>query len=237
MKKISTPLAISIIVVLTVMAVMVILVYRHYLIPQQSSVPPAAKTLPTIMPTATPKDETANWKTYGNEKYGFEVKYPDYYQILTTTTPEIRKTDIYAETDASGGGYIKYRSKIISVFSLETKSKVINSYPDFKINIFPLDSYRFTDMPGGVEDGYDLGKSEWWENKYGEGRVKVDLITIQKGGWIGYRLGTGDAGYLDSVIAIPYKNKGLMLEFNFLAGPFTKEEAPVEIIFSTLKGL
>ncbi|MCC6290721.1 hypothetical protein IT398_01495 [Candidatus Nomurabacteria bacterium] len=35
------------------------------------------KTLPT--PTAT--DETADWKTYKNDKYGFEFKYPEIWSI------------------------------------------------------------------------------------------------------------------------------------------------------------
>lgn len=43
------------------------------------------QTSPTIappIPTSTP-DPTANWKTYKNEKYGFEVKYPNNYAIST----------------------------------------------------------------------------------------------------------------------------------------------------------
>ena len=31
------------------------------------------------------KDETADWKTYRNEEYGFEIKYPSFYNIVNET--------------------------------------------------------------------------------------------------------------------------------------------------------
>ena len=34
------------------------------------------------------EDETANWKTYGNEEYGFEVKYPDQFSVTETYISE-----------------------------------------------------------------------------------------------------------------------------------------------------
>ncbi|MBU4338530.1 hypothetical protein KKB43_04205 [Patescibacteria group bacterium] len=42
------------------------------------------KTLQIISkpaPQVTPVDETANWKTYRNDEYGFEVKYPTAWEI------------------------------------------------------------------------------------------------------------------------------------------------------------
>lgn len=46
---------------------------------------PGPYTIPTsgLVVTPTP-DPTANWKTYTNTKYGFEIKYPTNYFISTT---------------------------------------------------------------------------------------------------------------------------------------------------------
>lgn len=47
------------------------------------------KPIPTsqVSVTSTPKvtDETANWKTYTNNTYGYEIKFPDNYAVPTQT--------------------------------------------------------------------------------------------------------------------------------------------------------
>lgn len=35
---------------------------------------------PTLIPTITPNIDTSDWKTYKNEKYGYEIKYPSEWQ-------------------------------------------------------------------------------------------------------------------------------------------------------------
>lgn len=68
---ISTPIAIVIIIVLAVILVGGVLAYQYWWAPEEPG--PAATISPT--PTPTP-DETADWKIYRNEEYGFEIKYP-----------------------------------------------------------------------------------------------------------------------------------------------------------------
>ena len=71
-KGISTPLAITIIIVLAVVLIGGIFSYQYYYLPKQEN----QTEIPEIKTPEIQKDETADWKTYRSEKYGFEVKYP-----------------------------------------------------------------------------------------------------------------------------------------------------------------
>jgi len=76
------------------------------------SLPPISQFSPSPIPevpTPTP-DPTANWKTYRNEKYGFEFKYPSHLHSLISSNRTIisAKTkqeiiDEYQEYQKSGG--------------------------------------------------------------------------------------------------------------------------------------
>ena len=62
--------------------------------------PPAVQT-PVVQPTTqpiTPVDETANWQTYTNAKYGIEFKYPKYLQFDGSEVPDISAGSLYAIT-------------------------------------------------------------------------------------------------------------------------------------------
>ena len=71
-KGISTTLAILLIVLLAVIVGGVV-TYKYYLVSEGG---PSAGEVP-----GESQDETADWKTYKNEKYGFEVKYPSDFLI------------------------------------------------------------------------------------------------------------------------------------------------------------
>ena len=71
-KKVSTPIAISIIVLCAFLAGL-ILIGKYGFFPEKEThlSKPSEKTEEVVT-----EDETTDWKTYRNEEYGFEIKYP-----------------------------------------------------------------------------------------------------------------------------------------------------------------
>lgn len=72
-KKIPTPIAI-IVVVLCVIIVGGFIAWQYFGIPEEGE---------KISEEITLEDETADWKTYRNEEYGFEMKYPKSWYVYT----------------------------------------------------------------------------------------------------------------------------------------------------------
>ena len=72
---VSTPLAIVIVIVLAVLLVGGVLAYQYWWAAKEG------ETIPSE--TEGTKDETADWKTYRNEEYGFEIKYPQNFGLET----------------------------------------------------------------------------------------------------------------------------------------------------------
>ena len=68
-RAISTPIAIIIVIVVGLLTIGGVLAYQYYWQAPEEEI--SEET-----PEETPTDETADWKTYKNEEYGFEIKYP-----------------------------------------------------------------------------------------------------------------------------------------------------------------
>jgi len=89
----------SIVIVLIIVVLLVGGIFawqQHFWVPKEE----------VKVPEEVIEDETADWKTYRNEEYGFEVKYPqDFrvtnkeYSILSLETPDTKFEIIYGEFD------------------------------------------------------------------------------------------------------------------------------------------
>ncbi|MEK7547191.1 MAG: hypothetical protein AAB536_03385 [Patescibacteria group bacterium] len=71
------------VVVLVGVAGYFVLVKKQEPVAQQTTPPPVTMQPPTLQqPSPTPVNETASWKTYVNNKYGFEVKLDPSWQMV-----------------------------------------------------------------------------------------------------------------------------------------------------------
>lgn len=93
---------IAIIIVVCALIVGGVVVYQYFGMPKEKNEtpgtikPPGAGAIlenetakePGAVPTPPPKNETADWKTYRNEEYGFEISYPgNWYLHLEQNQP------------------------------------------------------------------------------------------------------------------------------------------------------
>ncbi|MDI6882908.1 MAG: hypothetical protein QMC93_00315 [Patescibacteria group bacterium] len=98
-------------------------------------------------------DETANWKTYRNEDYGFEIRYPFGYNIS-----KYAKTDVGPAIEAIGT--TSYSSIIFRDFTgYFTREEIENKKQNSeKIKIGSLEAYRGS-LIGNMDGGIDLSVS------------------------------------------------------------------------------
>ncbi|GEM_PF-4535157 len=98
-------------------------------------------SIPQPSSSPTPVDQTANWKTYINQKYGFDFKYPDVFVQDTVNTP---KSDVIPLTTAS---FHNQEANVLTV------------------NVYQLNKYKLIDNSGGFVFVYDSTGKKWIHDK------------------------------------------------------------------------
>ncbi len=110
-------------------------------------------------------DETANWQTYRNEKYGFEIKYPPKYRISDYTNRDIPRSPTVVEHNNPIAYFIENGKGDLTAYIewWDGENDHLNfhkSKPDFQIKI--KEKYIVVDYTPGV--GYIVSpelKKEW----------------------------------------------------------------------------
>lgn len=123
---------------------------------------------PTTKPTPTNVDETANWKTYTNIKYGYLIKYPSEIRLVSSNEDAV---ELYRENVNIGAGMgerghgmiIYYRN-----FGAETIESQTRPTENISISSYP--ALRWTDNNLCMED-------IWLPNPNKENTLRISFIT------------------------------------------------------------
>ncbi|MBI2049579.1 hypothetical protein HYT32_01610 [Candidatus Roizmanbacteria bacterium] len=136
-------------------------------------------------PTPTP-DPTANWKTYTNTEYSFELKYPPIF------------------TDGQISSNLKYQGiNLANLSNGEANNLTINIYPSLK-------NYRLVDNSGGFIFYFDINSKQWMHDK----TTETSKFAPQKtNNFIeSYSYKTGDVKCTQGLILIPNFDNNFLIE-------------------------
>lgn len=166
--------------------------------------------------------DTSDWKTYRNEKYGFEFKYPSF----------LKQAENKGNNNEEAGALINLDGKDDNGSSI-------------RVYLFDdIEKYRLRDVPGGDTFYFDNNTNNWYylidggkkivsEKDYGPKKLNFSQEA--------YKYSSGDAGWSTNTIILPILNRKKVLEFNvtnwvygFSIGE-TKESVDFNAIISTLK--
>jgi len=98
--------------------------------------------IPMVRPSVL--DETADWKTYRNKEYGFEISYPSNYNVSSDT-----QTDVAPALKADSYAQIIFRNFTYTRNEIELEKSKAE-----KVTVGSLDGYRSSimgNMDGGIE--------------------------------------------------------------------------------------
>ena len=95
---------------------------------------------PLLLTTSPTPNETAEWKTYRNEEYGFEFQYPTDWNVQTATPTEQEETEFVVSAE------INLKSKEVYTFT-KPWMEFYSIYPAFQVFIKrePFEDYFFTE--------------------------------------------------------------------------------------------
>jgi len=122
-------------------AILIVLVGGGIFAWQYFGVPKEEAKGPGGTPEGITKDETADWQTYRNEEYGFEIKYPREF-TFSSSGPNDEQQRLDKGETISGTVQPSYDTVIFSR----------NNKEQFKIEMFH--SYKKAISPENYEDGY-----------------------------------------------------------------------------------
>ncbi len=94
---------------------------------------PPVVVQPTVTPTNTPEPDTSDWKTYKNEKYGFEIKYPSEKWKECTVNNELSKGDtLFLLTRTNQECYPAAESDLSDLISISSRTDIYNEYNNYE---------------------------------------------------------------------------------------------------------
>jgi|SRR3989344_2379551 len=122
-------------------------------------------------------NDTSTWKTYRNEEYGFEFKYPKEYELVTlqlknpTTSLRLFHFDIWFET-INKDEYVSY--PMLTVINEELK----NSEIDFQVEEKMLKDYQSAEVIFEKVGGNQIKKSVFVKHPHNNSYIRFNLDTF-----------------------------------------------------------